>query len=135
MSLLSAEVPPPYGPWTGLALAGFFIACALILVRLIRRAYGRDPRTKDRPEPPPPWWRIRAIGYLSMTAVPMTCAMFCFGFSMIGYAAFAWSSWDAVGVATALAASFGVGCVLWGLYDSLDPHAWRGDDRDEYRLW
>jgi hypothetical protein len=133
--VLGASEPPPFGPWAGLGLAVFWLACALGLVRLIQRAYDRDPRTGARAEARPPWWRIRVIGYRAMTAVPIAFAGFSFSFSMVGYSAFFWTGLDAVGVTSALFGLAGVGCFFWGLYDSFGPHAWRQSGRDEYTLW
>lgn len=135
MTALSAGEPPPFGPWAGLGLAALCLACALGLVRLIQRAYDRDPRTGAPAAPRPPWWRIRALGYHAMTTVPIAFACFCLGFSMVGYSAFLWTGLNGVGVAGALFGLGGVGCFFWGLYDSFGPHAWRQTGRDEYTLW
>lgn len=135
MIVLSAGEPPPFGPWAALGLAAFCLACGLGLVRLIQQSYDRDPKTGARAAARPAWWRIRVIGYLAMTTVPITFACFCFGFSMVGYSAFFWTGLDGAGVACALFGLAGVGCFFWGLYDSFGPHAWRRNGRDEYTLW
>lgn len=134
MIFLSAGEPPPIGPWAGLGLAAFCLACAVGNVRLIVRAYNRAPRTEAGTEGRPPWWRIRVIGHRAMTAVPLAFACFCFGFSMVGYSAFLWTGTDGAGVACALFGFAGGGCFVWGLYDSFGPHAWRQNGRDEYTL-
>ena len=135
MIVLSAGEPPPFGPWAGLGLAAFCLAGALGLVRLILRAYDRATRTDAKAQARPPWWRIRVIGYRAMTAVPIAFAFFCFGSSMVGYSAFLWTDLDGVGVASALFGLAGLGCFVWGLYDSFGPHVWRQNGRDEYTLW
>ena len=83
----------------------------------------------------PPWWRIRVIGYHEMTAVPLTISGFCWGLSMVGYSGYLWTHlyvFALLGAGSAISAS---GCVLWGLYDSFGPPAWRRRGRNEYRLW
>jgi hypothetical protein len=69
-----------------------------------------------------------------MTTVPMVFTSFCFGLSMIGYTLFLWTGLDGTGLAVVLPAFAGIGCFLWGVYDSFGPHAWRRNGRDEYNL-
>ena len=133
--VLVAGEPPPFGPWAGLGLAAFCLVCALSLVWLIQRAYDRDPRNVGRGNSRPRWWRIRVLSHESMTAVPMAFAGFCSSLSMIGYSLLLWTGFRGAAIASVLLGLSGLGCFLWGLYDSFGHHAWKRNGRDEYTLW
>jgi hypothetical protein len=70
-----------------------------------------------------------------MTAVPMAFAFFCWSVSMIGYSLLLWTGFRGAVIASVLLGLSGLGCFLWGLYDSFGPHAWKRNGRDEYTLW
>jgi len=133
MIVTGAGTPPPLGPWAGLGLAVLCFAAGFALIRLIRRAFDHDPRSRMWGATRPPWWRIRVVGYMAMTIVPLVFFAFCAGFSMITYSAYVWTGFIGAATAGAVFGLCAVGC-FWSVYDSFGPRAWRPSGRDEYTL-
>lgn len=126
-----AQLP---GPWETL---GFGVGCltfALLGIWMIRRAYRRDPRSWERSGPEPHWWRIRVLGFYSLTLVPLVFLAFGLAAAFVWFALFLWTDVNGFGVLGGLTVAAAVGCFAWCLFDSYRPLAWRDRD-DEYDIF
>lgn len=121
------------GPWATLGLGAVCVGAAFVGVRMVKLAYDRDPRVLRGLSPRPAWWRIRAIGWYEMTVVPVIVAIGLWGLAMPFFSLLLWTDFVGFGIAGLVVAGAGMCSVLWWLYDSLGPHAWR-QGSDEYRL-
>jgi hypothetical protein len=130
--LLEAKEPPPFGPWAALGLAALFVGLALFLVYVIRRAFANDYRNLNRNKQPPPWYRIRVLGYHDLTLVPLVFSVSFFSLSLVLLAVYVWSDINFVGILGGFSAFAAVACFAWNLFDSFRPRAWRSNGKDEY---
>ena len=106
---LSERAQPP-GPWEAL---GFGVSCltfALLGIWMIRRAHRRDPRSWERSGPEPHWWRIRVLGFYSLTLVPLVFMAFGLAAAFVWFALFLWTDVNGFGVLGGLTVVAAMGC-------------------------
>lgn len=132
--MILSERAHPTGPWEALGFAGCCLTVALLGIWMIRRAYRRDPRSQGRSAPEPPWWRIRVVGFYSMTLVPIVFMFLGAAAAFVWFALYLWTDVNGFGVLGGVTVAAAMGCFAWCLFDSYRPAAWRDRD-DEYSVF